>query len=334
KHLIAEDYKEFYQLDNEDVDKSKEQEKIDQEPEDKIDQKKDLKLAHKFGYHRGLKTKSNDSDDDDDDQLEDEDESSSSSSESEDDGDDDEELEHDWGELDKDAQQIDHATARIAICNADWDRINAQDLYILLNSFKCNTGTIKSVKIFYSKFGEERLQVEEEKGPSEFIFGKGQIVTEIDDDDDDDGNEQKLDDNDDDDDEENEDEEIKNPNTVEKLRKYQLERLKYFYAVVECDSAETAEIITNELDGLEYECSSTMLDIRFVPDDMDFDDVRLKEECTTMPTTSTYKAPSFTNTALQQSNVKITWDETDPRRKEAFNKAFEEDNENDIKTYL
>nr|XP_027197419.1 pre-rRNA-processing protein ESF1-like [Dermatophagoides pteronyssinus] len=331
KHLIAEDYKEFYQLDEEDVDRSKEQEKIAEKTETIVEQKNDLKLKHEFGYHRGLKIKSNVNDNDDD-QLDEEFESSSSSSESEDD-DEDEELEHEWGELDKDAKQIDQATSRIAICNADWDRLNAQDLYLLLNSFKSNTGTIKSVRIYYSKFGEERLQVEEEKGPSEFIFGKGQTVTEIDDDDDDiEQQPDKLKDNDDD--EENEEEEITDPNTVEKLRKYQLERLKYFYAIVECDSAETAEIITKELDGLEYECSSTMLDIRFVPDDMDFDDVRLKEECTTMPTSSTYKAPLFTNTALQQSNVKITWDETDPRRKEVFNKAFEEDNENDIKTYL
>ncbi|KAH9516926.1 pre-rRNA-processing protein esf1 [Dermatophagoides farinae] len=334
-HLIAEDYKEFYQLDEEGIDEPKEQEKIDEKTEDIIDRKNDFKMAHEFGYHRGLKIKTNDNDDDDDDQEGEEDESSSSSSESEDDVDD-EELEHDWGELDKDAQQIDHSTSRIAICNADWDRINAQDLYILLNSFKRNTGTIHSVRIYYSKFGEERLQVEEEKGPSDFIFGKGQKVAEIYDDDDDDDNEQQIDQLDDNDDgeDENEDEEIKDPNTVEKLRKYQLERLKYFYAVIECDSAETAESICNELDGLEYESSSTLLDIRFIPDDMDFDDVRLKEECTTMPTSSTYKAPSFTNTALQQSTVKITWDETDPRRKEAFNKAFEENNENDIKTYL
>src|SRR5699024_9462007 len=107
-----------------------------------------------------------------------------------------------------------------------------------------------------------------------------------------------------------------------------------FYAVVECDSAQTAEVIYQELDGMEYEASSTMLDIRFVPDQMDFDDVRLKEECTSMRNSTMYKPPEFINTALQQSKVRLTWDETDPRRKEAFNRAFEEDNEDDIQAYL
>ena len=57
----------------------------------------------------------------------------------------DEELVHNWGELDKDAERTDKPSRRIAVCNMDWDRIRAVDLFVLLHSFSPQ-GKLHSIK--------------------------------------------------------------------------------------------------------------------------------------------------------------------------------------------
>lgn len=66
-----------------------------------------------------------------------------------------------WGELDRSVKRVEWASRRIAVCNMDWDRLSAEDLLTVLNSFKPAVGAITSFAIFLSDLGAERL----EEGP-------------------------------------------------------------------------------------------------------------------------------------------------------------------------
>lgn len=235
---------------------------------------------------------------------------SSSEDDSEEHEDEDVEMIHPWGELDEKAERTTEApTKRIAVCNMDWDRVKAQDIYVLLSSFVPSGGVILSIKIYLSDFGRERLSKEDVEGPEELIsFGGTKDAAFADD-----------------------DKDIHR----ERVRRYQLSRLRYFYAVVECDSSQTAGALYDECDGLEYESSATRLDLRFIPGDMEF----LQEPHSAMDTSvdvGRYRPQRFTTAALQQSNVHLTWDETSADRIQVFQRAFNqnEDDENDLKTYL
>ncbi|CAG9786637.1 unnamed protein product [Diatraea saccharalis] len=220
------------------------------------------------------------------------------------------ELEHEWGELDADAERTEESTKRIALCNMDWDNIKATDIMVLLNSFLPPGGIILSVTVYPSEFGIKRMQEEEVRGPIELT----QIAKE------DSSNE--------------EDNEEGSSYHMEKLRRYQLNRLKYYYAVVVCDSVVTADKLYSECDGMEYESSATRLDMRFIPDDVTFDQ-EPREVCTKLPDMSKYKPRLFTTTALQQAKVELTWDATNPNRAEVIRNALDgKIDDLDLKEYL
>ncbi|XP_013781051.1 ESF1 homolog [Limulus polyphemus] len=224
-----------------------------------------------------------------------------------------EDFDHRWGELDADAPSAQEITRRLAVCNMDWDRIKAKDLMVLFTSFKPPEGTVISVKIYPSEFGLKRMVEEETRGPTE-LFGE------------------KKENNDD----EKNLEEMPERNKYyrEKVRQYQLNRLKYFYAVVECDSPETASKLYEDLDGKEYENSAAQLDLRFIPDNVIFEQ-EPKSVSESLPELSSYKPDCFTTTALQQAKVQLTWDETDPNRSKALQEAFTKAEEDtDLQAYL
>ncbi|CDZ98668.1 Uncharacterized conserved protein [Phaffia rhodozyma] len=97
----------------------------------------------------------------------------------------------------------------------------------------------------------------------------------------------------------------------DKLRSYQLERLRYYYAVATFSSPDAAGYIHSECDGTEFERTANILDLRYVPDEMTFDD-EPRDEANEDP--KIYKGLDFVTDALRNSSVKLTWDDDAPSR--------------------
>jgi hypothetical protein len=223
-------------------------------------------------------------------------------------------------------------TSRIAVVNLDWDNIRAADLMAVFNSFLPPSGSLLKVAIYPSEFGKERLEREEMEGPPKEIFARKSKVPRQE-------PEEDLGE------EEEEDEDIKKSMLKPDegadfdsaaLRQYQLERLRYFYAVLLFSSPTTAKHIYDAVDGTEYLTTANFFDLRFIPDDTDFSTDNPREECTRIP--DDYRPNEFVTDALQHSKVKLTWDAEDGERKEAVARAFKggrkEIEEMDLKAYL
>ncbi|KAF3511501.1 hypothetical protein F2Q69_00002914 [Brassica cretica] len=139
--------------------------------------------------------------------------------------------------------------------------------------------SVLSVAVYPTEFGLERMKHEEMHGPATDVV------------------DEKKEDNGD---EEKEDEDVKN----ERLCAYLKSTLKYYFAVAECDSSATADYLYSSCDGIELVRSSIKLDLRFIPDSMDFNHPPLELQ------------------ALQMSKVTVSWDEDEPHRVKTLNLQF------------
>ncbi|KAG1826294.1 uncharacterized protein BJ212DRAFT_1475626 [Suillus subaureus] len=221
-------------------------------------------------------------------------------------------------------------TRRLAVVHLDWDHVRAAYLYKIFSSlvspaapttipasvlvppkdeksFK-NTKSAKatvvrgkglSVRVYPSEFGKERIAREEKEGPPVEVF-KRKVENE------EDVNERAIHETGDGADYDE-----------DALRKYRLERLRYYYAIVECDTAGASVHIYNELEGTGLERSANVFDLSFVPDEMASDE-------------------EYRSRALRHSKVKLAWDDDDPEcnhitRRSLTKKYIEEA---DFKAYI
>ncbi|CAD6888025.1 unnamed protein product [Tilletia laevis] len=251
------------------------------------------------------------------------------------------------------------ATANAAASASGGKRVIGQALQV--------KGRVVSVRVYPSEFGRERMKKEDVEGPPRDIFKSADDMAS--------SSQSRKNKSkkkrrrkggDDEDDDEDEEEEITAKTIVqvdeggdfdeEALRKYQLERLRYYYAVAEFDSVESASHVYNEIDGTEMERSANVFDLRFVPDEMSFptyplqadepgqedgwrDEVTFEDSAnggltTTATTTSSsttaasssttgkYRPLDFKTDALRHSRVKLTWDADDPERTRITKNVF------------
>ncbi|KAA8532015.1 hypothetical protein F0562_006843 [Nyssa sinensis] len=199
--------------------------------------------------------------------------------------------------------EIDKETHRLAVVNMDWGQVKAVDLYVLLSSFLPKGGQILSVAVYPSEFGLKQMEEEAVHGPIG-LFDDDKVKNEDDDDDDD-----EID--------------------KEKLRAYELSRLRYYYAVVECDSIATADYLYKICDGVEFERSSNKLDLRFIPDSMEFKHPP-RDVATGAPTN--YEGLDFHTRALQHSNINLTLAELELKEFLASDESETDEDENDNAT--
>ncbi|EKV04575.1 Pre-rRNA processing protein Esf1, putative [Penicillium digitatum] len=313
KDDTKEKLKEFYQVD-EDEDEDEDEDSADDDEE----VQKELKRVNAASY----------------DPARDGGFESSSSEESS--SEDEEEAEEDVIEF-PDQQRADvplgEVTNRIAVVNLDWENIRAEDLMAVFSSFLPSGGRVLNATVYPSEFGKERMEREEVEGPPKEIFASGKKKNTSDD-----SEEEQLD-------SDEEEEEIKKSmlkaddgeefNSTQ-LRRYQLDRLRYYYAIIKFSSKDVAKHVYDLVDGAEYLSSANFFDLRFVPEDTDFSDDKPRDECSRIP--DGYKPTEFVTDALQHSKVKLTWDADDKTRKEAQARAFrgsrQDIDENDLKAYL
>ncbi|KAJ1986053.1 pre-rRNA-processing protein esf1 [Coemansia spiralis] len=217
-------------------------------------------------------------------------------------------------------------TRRFACVNMDWDNVRAVDMLAVFSAFTPEGGSVLSVKIYPSEFGKEQMAKEAVEGPPRELFAKTADGKQKSDSDSSDNSGSDLDSDPDSDDDKNNliKEQVKGNEEVDQvaLRRYEVQKLRYYFAVVECNSISTAKAICMQCDGTEYESSANFFDMRYIPDDMEFSDAPRDES---MHVPEKYEPLDFVTQALRNSKVELSWDADEPSRTKITRRDFKQD---------
>lgn len=230
------------------------------------------------------------------------------------------------------------ATRRLAVMGLDWSMVRAVDLLACVKGFVPKGGRVRKVQVHPSRFGLQRMAVEARLGPQ--VVGEedirvvqqardGKLIGEEGDADEKEMGEEEEEGED----EEDEDAETREWKLQKRLRKYEEERLKYYYGVIEFEDVASADAVYEQCDGVEYSQSGRGFDMRFIPDDMKIE-TQARDSAEELP--DRYKPAIVRPSGLNNSRVKMSWDADEPDRvilKRGVRGKGEEEEEN-LKMYL
>ena len=200
--------------------------------------------------------------------------------------------------------------ARLAVTDQEWKHCRAQDLLVMLQSLCPPGGQCSRVVVYASEYGAREMDREEK-------FGPGGIFADDAPDASDSGSEE---------------DEAEEGFDAEKLRAYELKKLRRYFAVATFDAAATAEAVYASGDGVEIEATSVPLNLSFIPDETTFDDGRKRDEATS---TEAYKPPkAYVCAARQQTKVKCTFDDDDGHRQHAIEEMLKDPDAATASKYL
>ncbi len=236
-------------------------------------------------------------------------------------------------------EKLGASTLRLAVTQLDWTVTRALDIFACFSSICPNKGALKRVTVYPSKLGLRRLAAEARLGPAfvskvdqgmlekQRASGAGEDVGDDDkeSEDSDSGSDAPI--------AGVRDKEREEWKTQKTLRKYEQEKLNYFFAVAEFESVADANAVYDQCDGVEYGQSRCTFNLSFVPDDMVLDRTP-REVCEGVP--DGYTPPNVTPNTLSNSNVKMTWDADEPGRVVLKRRAMgrHEQDEDNLKAYL
>ena len=97
-----------------------------------------------------------------------------------------------------------------------------------------------------------------------------------------------------------------------RLRKYEVNKMKYYFAFVTCSKRKVAAKILDEFNNFELELTNLRLNLSIVPDDLEAPNTP-RETATEIPVGFDFNASKISR-ALNHSTVRLSWDQNDPKR--------------------